>query len=266
MCLALYSTVAWAQSSPPEHNGQQVESRIEGILREILKEQDELIRLMGIIGRQSVSEVGEPLARPEGLAVSPKPSRVPVTPANRIAPQSPDISPPSPQSVILSKPVTISALPTSPVPQPQIQAAPPSNSSISIPNPTETVQLRPSRQTSANALQSGPSGPSISEPVQLKRPELTSLKGAQPQSSGLSSAEIREMLAHGQNLFESGDIAGARLLFTRAASGNNPEALTALARTYDPDMLRKVQVRGIRPDKAKAEALYREAQKAYAGR
>jgi TPR repeat protein len=70
------------------------------------------------------------------------------------------------------------------------------------------------------------------------------------------------LLKHGKDLFASGDIAGARALFLRAAAGHDPAALTALAQTYDPQVLGTMRVRGVKPDPSKAKALYDQAEAA----
>jgi len=70
------------------------------------------------------------------------------------------------------------------------------------------------------------------------------------------------LLKHGKELFAAGDIAGARALFLRAAAGHDPAALTALAQTYDPQVLGTMRVRGVKPDPSKAKALYDQAEAA----
>jgi hypothetical protein len=74
-----------------------------------------------------------------------------------------------------------------------------------------------------------------------------------------SAAEVAELLRRSRGHIDIGDIAGARLLLERAASGNEPSALMALAETYDPTILAKWGARGLRADPAKARALYQKA-------
>src|SRR3954452_8078044 len=83
-----------------------------------------------------------------------------------------------------------------------------------------------------------------------------------PVSVGLPTAAVDGLLKRGKELFASGDIAGARALFLRAAAGNDPSALTALAQTYDPQVLGTMRVRGIKPDPVKAKTLYDQAEAA----
>jgi hypothetical protein len=114
-------------------------------------------------------------------------------------------------------------------------------------------------------------------PVAETPPEVTTPPSAAPSSPapvaavtrpedirGSDTSSVIPLLTRGRSLFGAIDIAGARLMFERAAIARDPEALTALAQTYDPDVLRRMRVRGVRPDHAKADALYREAQAARA--
>jgi TPR repeat protein len=56
-----------------------------------------------------------------------------------------------------------------------------------------------------------------------------------------------------------GDISAARLILSRAVEGKDSRAVVALAETYDPVVLRRWRVVGMRPDPEKARALYQEA-------
>ena len=75
----------------------------------------------------------------------------------------------------------------------------------------------------------------------------------------LDSDEIATMLKRGEALFESGDIAGARLLLQRAAEGGSEEAAMAVAATYDPGVMRNLGVRGVEADVEKARYWYEKA-------
>ena len=83
-----------------------------------------------------------------------------------------------------------------------------------------------------------------------------------PVAPVLSPAEVDGLLKHGKELFAAGDIAGARSLFLRAAAGNDPSALTALAQTYDPQVLGTMRVRGVKSDPARARAYYEQSEAA----
>jgi hypothetical protein len=75
----------------------------------------------------------------------------------------------------------------------------------------------------------------------------------------LDREEIATLLKRGQELFETGDLAGARLLLQRAADTGNARAAYALGASYDPFVLRELRVHGVVADVAKARAWYEKA-------
>jgi TPR repeat protein len=75
----------------------------------------------------------------------------------------------------------------------------------------------------------------------------------------LEPDEIATLLKRGQALFETGDLAGARLLLQRAAEAGDPVAAMAIASTYDPVVLQDLGVRGFVADVGKARYWYEKA-------
>jgi hypothetical protein len=75
----------------------------------------------------------------------------------------------------------------------------------------------------------------------------------------LDADEIATLLKRGEELFKTGDLAGARLLLQRAAEAHDPVATLALATTYDPNVLEELGVRGVAGDRATARAWYEKA-------
>jgi hypothetical protein len=75
----------------------------------------------------------------------------------------------------------------------------------------------------------------------------------------LEADEIATLLKRGQALFETGDLAGARLLLQRAAEAGDPVAAMAIASTYDPVVLQDLGVRGFVADVGKARYWYEKA-------
>jgi len=118
----------------------------------------------------------------------------------------------------------------------------------SSPEPTPTPG-----PSSANAAST--SAPSAAVPTAV--PEASSALSVRP-----SPNEVDGLLKHGRELFAAGDITGVRALILRAAMSNEPSALTALAQTYDPQVLGTIRVRGVKPDPTKAKALYDQAEAA----
>jgi TPR repeat protein len=67
------------------------------------------------------------------------------------------------------------------------------------------------------------------------------------------------LLQRGGELFGTGDISAARLVFHRAATSGSAKAMTALGATYDSAFFGKGRTIGIRPDPAIAADWYRKA-------
>src|SRR5215831_1886313 len=74
------------------------------------------------------------------------------------------------------------------------------------------------------------------------------------------ASEIALMMKSGADLMANGDVAGARLMYQRAAEAGEALAAFALAETYDPLVLRKLNAKGgIAPDIALAHRWYEKA-------
>jgi len=74
-----------------------------------------------------------------------------------------------------------------------------------------------------------------------------------------SGAEIVALLARGDWLFATGDVASARLLYERAAGVGEARAAVKLGETFDPAFLSRLNLRGERADPAMAVFWYRRA-------
>lgn len=87
---------------------------------------------------------------------------------------------------------------------------------------------------------------------------------APPLSSGFAvrageSDRIEGLMAHGQKMIDVGYLAGARAYYRRAAEAGSGEAALALGATYDPDIVARLGVQGIKPDRAEAAKWYATA-------
>jgi len=60
-------------------------------------------------------------------------------------------------------------------------------------------------------------------------------------------------------LIAAGDVATARVVLQRAAEAGNAGAAMALGATYDPNVLAKLGVVGVKPDAEKARSWYEKA-------
>jgi hypothetical protein len=77
--------------------------------------------------------------------------------------------------------------------------------------------------------------------------------------TALSPEAAAALIARGDQLLATGDIAAARLFYQRAAEHGSGLAATAAGRTFDPLFLAAAHARGIRGDAASAAAWYRRA-------
>ena len=73
------------------------------------------------------------------------------------------------------------------------------------------------------------------------------------------TAAVEHLIQRGDAFLLSGDIVSARLVYERAAAAGNPQAMIALAQSYDPALLRKLGARGIRPEPEQAQRWYAKA-------
>jgi TPR repeat protein len=83
---------------------------------------------------------------------------------------------------------------------------------------------------------------------------------APPKSQRFGAAEIALMMEKGAALIGIGNVAGARLMFQYAAEAGDPVAAFALAESFDPLVLRKLNTKGgIAPNVALARTWYQKA-------
>jgi len=80
-----------------------------------------------------------------------------------------------------------------------------------------------------------------------------------PNLRPIDGDELALLLKRGEELIGQGDIAGARLMLTRAAEAGEARAALTLGATYDADMLRSIGVMGVAGDAPKARAWYEKA-------
>jgi TPR repeat protein len=90
--------------------------------------------------------------------------------------------------------------------------------------------------------------PVVVQPPPLRTPGRT-----------LDNDEIAILYKRSQDLITQGDIAGGRLLLTRAAEAGDARAALALGATYDVSVLGKLAALGVVADAAKAKAWYAKA-------
>jgi hypothetical protein len=80
-----------------------------------------------------------------------------------------------------------------------------------------------------------------------------------PPTSGLSNAELTELLDHGDTLLRNGDVASARLFYERAAGAGDGRAALRLGATFDPAFLSRLGLGTLQANPAEARSWYSRA-------
>jgi hypothetical protein len=137
---------------------------------------------------------------------------------------------------------------------------------------TITVDIRPT----ATAGQSAPSEEGVSRdltsaPVE-GREEIASLPatgsvGSQhstsvkvkPAAQSVPSEEETALLGRADEAVKSGDISAARLLYEHLAQRGSAKGAFSMAQTFDPEFLKTLFVKGLKPDVQKAREWYSKA-------
>src|SRR5690606_14016574 len=116
-----------------------------------------------------------------------------------------------------------------------------------------------------------PSGPRASD--QTRKAPATVVQAAAPAASNPKTATATttaaqpkaswsSAIAEGKRRILAGDILGGREKLMPAVSADEPEAIMALAETYDPNMLAAWGIRDVEADVERARQLYERALRA----
>jgi TPR repeat protein len=96
--------------------------------------------------------------------------------------------------------------------------------------------------------------------LQLEWSGKTALAPAKSQPRRIAASEIALMMKNGTQFMANGNVGAARMMFQPAAEAGDPVAAFALAETYDPLVLRKLNATGgITADVALAQSWYEKA-------
>jgi hypothetical protein len=92
----------------------------------------------------------------------------------------------------------------------------------------------------------------------------TAVGGGSPSAAAskkrtLSPDEISQLINRAEASLAQGDVTAARLILERVAEAGDARAALKLGATYDPIVLREMNVVGIRPDPEQARAWYERA-------
>ncbi len=117
--------------------------------------------------------------------------------------------------------------------------------------------------------QEGQAGSPTAKAVHRAPAEFTAAPSPTPSSlavpspdapnTSLSTAEVTELLGHGDALLRTGDIASARLFYERAAAAGDGRAALRLGATFDPAFLGRAGLRNVQGDAAEARSWYSRA-------
>ena len=169
---------------------------------------------------------------------------------------------------VQSEPATIAAAPTPvasvvPFPLPpqdqpvavpaapaQAAATPPP--AVFAPTPIPPAVSVPAPAASDPAPAAVVAAPGVGTPAEPP-PTIAAAPAANP------NPEADALLARGDSLLATGDVAAARLFYQRAAEQGSAAAATAVGQTYDPAVLDLLRVRGVRGDSRLAAEWYRKA-------
>jgi hypothetical protein len=129
---------------------------------------------------------------------------------------------------------------------------------------TATISESATVATSQPATTGAGSPPSSSESatVAMSQPAATGA-GSPPSSKAvrtLDPDELKFLTRQGEQFASAGDLVTARVLFQRAAEAGDATAAMALGLTYDPNVLAKLGVTGMRADVEKARSWYQRAE------
>ena len=186
----------------------------------------------GFVYWQSQSRDGAPMTaqaeRPAQQLPAPPVAAAPAAPA-------PEATPATPAAPKPAAPAT--ALKPAPAPVPPVPPA-----SDAQPKPAETA-----------------AAPASPPPAAESKPAAPAQPAPAPAAPTASTQELAQLIARGDELIGTGDIAAARLFYERAAEGGSALAMTAVGQTYDPIYLEQLRVRGVRGDAKRAADWYRKA-------
>ncbi|WP_460450513.1 hypothetical protein [Alsobacter sp. SYSU BS001988] len=165
--------------------------------------------------------------------------------------------------IVAEPPAAIAAAPPIPAspPAPPVPASPPAPPSpLAAVAPEPQPAAKPAKEEAASVRQE-PSRPDEAL-LAIEQPQTGAIRRkadeARPAVT-LPSGEAAKLVALSRIKIKQGDIAGARRLLERAAAADDPEALFALAETYDAAVLARWGVIGVKPDGAMAKSLYGKA-------
>jgi hypothetical protein len=133
---------------------------------------------------------------------------------------------------------------------------PPEIPTVTVPEVTTLLTDELAAAGPEQAYQTPVTALAAAAPEKANQTPVIALAAPTGSASKLVPAD-RDFLIHkGNEMLARGDVAGARLVFQRAAESGDARAADGMARTFDPKVLRMLRVFGIRPDPEKAALWY----------
>jgi len=139
-----------------------------------------------------------------------------------------------------------------PAPAPAPAPTPAAEAAKAPPPPAAAMAAAP---IPAEAPPAAPPPPVIEAAAPAPTPAAISAPALPP----LSEADMRRLNNKAAQAIRDGDILGARLILERTIEGGDARALLALAETYDPKALIRMNAKGVKGDAAHARKLYGQA-------
>ena len=137
-----------------------------------------------------------------------------------------------------------------------------STASSEITSAMRTLQSRGNVAAREQTFSEAGSADSTTDPSStLTRPNRFQFDRTQ-RPSAMSSAEEAKLLARAESLIKQFDFASARLLLAYALEKGSARAAFMMAETYDPQILRSLQLYGVHGDAEKAREFYQLAAEA----
>jgi hypothetical protein len=143
---------------------------------------------------------------------------------------------------------------------PAQEQAPAVEQTASLPVPAPAPEMAPAPSMLAPPQPSELDSARGQMPSEEPAPASTRSSLTPVPSVTLSPEEIATHLQKGDERVRAGDLAAARLYFDRVVRSGDPRGAVAMAKTYDPDVLGKLPIIGLKGDGDAAQAWYERAQ------
>jgi hypothetical protein len=197
------------------------------------------------------------VAIPVEAAPAPEPEPAPIQVA-AVPIRAEAVPAPEPEPAPIQVPAVAVPVEAVPAPQPapapiQVAAVPIRAEAVPAPAPAP-VQVAADPLPAAAALPPAPPA----APVQVAAVREVEVSASPPAGPPPAPKDDR-LEKRALELIRHGDISGARLMLERALADGSGQAAFHLAQTYDPVVLARWQVRGLRGDPVRARVLYGSA-------